>query len=146
MATNPFEDGVGEAASVFQSNLPLREKLDRARTELLDLSARNRLLNMPRSSKSVRALEIVDEISTEIFRLLVRDSKAFTFVAGRSANDEPVEGEEEVDEIVDLAQPDDDEIDERGVQARHADTRLQTRLRVGAEIKLHGNNALRSAS
>lgn len=128
MATNPIEEGVGEGTSVFQSNLPLREKLDRARTELLDLSARNRLLNMPRSSKSVRALEIVDEISAEIFRLLVRDGKAFTFAVGKSANGELAEGEEEVDEIVDLAQPEDDEIDERGVQARHADTRLQTRL------------------
>jgi len=128
VATNPTEEGVGETASIFQSNLPLKDKLDRARTELLDLSARNRLLNMPRSSKSVRALEIVDEISSEIFRLLVGEGKTFTFVAGKSATGEQPEGEEEVDEIVDLAQPDGDEVDERGVQARHSDTRLQTRL------------------
>ncbi|MEC3950151.1 DUF3320 domain-containing protein [Sphingobium sp. HWE2-09] len=126
MATIPEEVGL-EVRSVFQSDLPLKEKLDRARTELLDLSARNRLLNMPRSSKSVRALEIIDEVSAEIFRLLVRENRPFTFVAGKSANEEPIEGEE-VDEIVDLAQPEDDEVDERGVQARHSDTRLQTRL------------------
>jgi len=35
-----------------QSNLPLAEKLEQARTELLDLSARNRLLNMPRGARA----------------------------------------------------------------------------------------------
>lgn len=130
MATNLNDEQTGEIPSVFQSNLPLREKLDRARTELLDLSARNRLLNMPRSSKSVRALEVIDEVSAEVFRLLVRENRPFTFVAGKSAGDEQAaDGEqEEVDEIVDLAQPEDDEVDERGVLARHSDTRLQTRL------------------
>lgn len=34
----------------------------------------------------------------------------------------------EADEIEELAQPDDDTTDERGVLRRHADTRLQTRL------------------
>src|SRR3546814_15333778 len=32
------------------------------------------------------------------------------------------------DEIAELAQPEDDETDDRGVAARHADTKLQTRL------------------
>jgi very-short-patch-repair endonuclease len=112
---------------VFQSDLPIREKLDRARTELLDLSARNRLLNMPRASKSARAIDIVDEKSAEIFRLLVRDGRPFTFVAGKAAAT-AAEDEDELEEITDLAQPDDDEVDHRGVLARHSDTRLQTRL------------------
>jgi hypothetical protein len=34
----------------------------------------------------------------------------------------------EPDEIADLAQPEDDTTDERGVSGRHLDTRLQTRL------------------
>jgi hypothetical protein len=130
VATNPIGGDAAETVSVFQSDLPLKEKLERARTELLDLSARNRLLNMPRSSKSVRALEVVDEISAEVFRLLVKESRVFTFLAGKSAKDETAEGDsgvEEGDEIQDLAQPD-DETDERGVFARHSDTRLQTRL------------------
>ena len=41
-------DAVSE--SIFNGSLPLEAKLERARTELLDLSARNRLLNIPRSS------------------------------------------------------------------------------------------------
>lgn len=111
-------------ASVFQSNLPVREKLDRARTELLDLSARNRLLNMPRGAKSAKSVAIVDERSAEIFRMLARDGRPFTFVPGRETGgeDQPEEG---TGEIAELAQP---QADERGVAARHADTKLQTRL------------------
>jgi very-short-patch-repair endonuclease len=124
------QDGV--PASVFQSDLPLDEKLDRARTELLDLSARNRLLNMPRSSKGAKAIEVVDEVSAEIFRLLVGEGRPFTFLAGKAASSgEPADGEapaEDADEIADLAQPEDDIADDRGVFSRHADTRLQTRL------------------
>ncbi|MBA1159208.1 DUF3320 domain-containing protein [Microvirga mediterraneensis] len=115
-----------EEASVFQSNLPLETKLDRARMELLDLSARNRLLNIPRFSKSAKTIEIVDEKSSEIFRLLVRDGKAFTFVPGREDRDG---AEEEDPSSVELTQPEEtDEIDERGVSRRHADTKLQTRM------------------
>lgn len=129
MATNPEQDVAREQTSLFQSNLPLHEKLDRARTELLDLSARNRLLNMPRSAKGARAVEIIDEKTAEIFRLLVRDSRPFTFVAGKAARaGDETEPADEIDEIEELAQPEDDETDDRGVSARHSDTRLQTRF------------------
>lgn len=129
MATNPEQDVAREQTSLFQSNLPLHEKLDRARTELLDLSARNRLLNMPRSAKGARAVEIIDEKTAEIFRLLVRDSRPFTFVAGKAARTgNETEPADEIDEIEELAQPEDDETDDRGVSARHSDTRLQTRF------------------
>ena len=115
-------------ASVFQSTLPITDKLDRARMDLLDLSARNRLLNMPRSSKGARSIDIVDEKSAEIFRLLVQEGKGFTFVAGKPARPGEENTDAEVEELTDLAQPEDDVADERGVLSRHADTRLQTRL------------------
>jgi hypothetical protein len=118
----------GEAGSIFQSDLPIADKLDRARMELLDLGARNRLLNMPRSSKSARTIEIVDEKGVEIFRLLVREGKALTFAAGKAAQSGEEQDGAESEEIADLAQPKDDVIDERGVFGRHVDTRLQTRL------------------
>lgn len=118
-------------ASVFQSDLSLNAKLDKARTELLDLSARNRLLNIPRFSKTAKTIEIVDERSTEIFRLLVRENKPFTFTSGREKVG--VEGEslpDEEDTLAELPQPDENEaVDDRGVASRHADTKLQTRLR-----------------
>ena len=146
MATNPEHDGVGEQTSIFQSNLPLREKLDRARTELLDPSARNRLLNMPRSAKGARAVEIVDDKTAEIFCLLVRDSRSFTLVDGKAARiGEETEPADEVDEIDDLAQPVDDETDERGVSMRHSDTRLQTRFTPkGLQKRLLGRAILRA--
>ncbi|AEU36841.1 DUF3320 domain-containing protein [Granulicella mallensis] len=114
--------------SVFESDLPLENKLDRARTDLLDLSARNRLLHVPRSAKNARIIEVIDERSEEIFRLLVGESKTFTFLAGKDNSTTPSESSEEPDEIAELAQPEDDSIDERGVLNRHADTKLQTRL------------------
>jgi very-short-patch-repair endonuclease len=124
------EDG-GAPVSVFQSDLSIDEKLDRARTELLDLSARNRLLNMPRSSKGAKAVEIVDEVSTEVFRLLAQEGKTLTFLPGKAAQSDDGTNEGAIDgsdEIADLAQPEDDLADSRGVFSRHADTRLQTRL------------------
>ena len=114
-----------EPKSIFESDLPLEAKLDRARTELLDLSARNRLLNIPRSAKSAKTLEVVDERSSEIFRLLVRENRPFTFLPGKGA---VIEGEDGEEMIADLALPEDVGLDERGVASRHADTKLQTRL------------------
>lgn len=125
---------VAQTGPIFQSDLPLREKLERARTELLDLSARNRLLSMPRGARGARSIEVVDEKACEVFRLLVREGKTFTFLAGRAAEAETtlvaadVQPDQEPEEIEQLAQPEDDSTDERGVLRRHADTRLQTRL------------------
>lgn len=102
--------------------------------ELLDLSARNRLLHVPRFSKSAKTIDVIDEKSAEVFRLLVRENKAFTFVAGRpdrAGNDaaDDVEDEEEISAI-ELAQPEEEEgdADARGVFLRHSDTKLQTRM------------------
>lgn len=120
--------------SVFQSDLPLKEKLERARTELLDLSARNRLLNVPRFSKSAKTIDVVDERTSEVFRLLVNEGKAFTFLAGKpdrvkpdAGEAKPVEDTEDYSPIV-LPQPEDDEPDARGFARRHSDTSLQTRM------------------
>ena len=114
------------AESIFLSETEIGRKLERARDELLDLSARNRLLNMPRHSRTARTIEAVDEKSDEVYRLLVREGKAFTFLAGRPQTARSNEDDE--DEIEELAQPDEDGRDERGVLNRHADTRMQTRL------------------
>lgn len=87
---------------------------------------------MPRASKGAKAVEVVDEVSAEVFRLLVADGRPFTFLAGKAARSGEVADEdallEEGDEIEDLAQPEDDIADDRGVFSRHSDTRLQTRL------------------
>ena len=109
-------------------SLSLKSKLDRSRTELLDLTGRNRLLNVPRKSKSAKTIEVVDELSSEIFRILVADERAMTFSAGRRAAGSAALDDEDDEEINDLAQPEDDPFDERGIAQRHSDTKLQTRL------------------
>ncbi|NKL79039.1 DUF3320 domain-containing protein [Rhizobium leguminosarum] len=112
--------------SIFDSNLSVEAKIERARTELLDLSARNRLLNVPRFSKSAKTIDIVDEKSAEIFRVLVTQGKSMTFLAGAKGRD-PKDGED-AEDLIELALPDDDDRDESGRLTRHSDTKLQTKM------------------
>ncbi|MGV7209250.1 DUF3320 domain-containing protein [Oxalobacteraceae bacterium A2-2] len=116
-----------QSSSFLQGGLSPEQKLERARTDLLDLSARNRLLNIPRSAKSARVIEVVDEKSSEIYRILVTEGKTFTFLPGRAAS-VSASAQHDEDEITDLAQPDDDSVNEHGVLSRHVDTKLQTKL------------------
>ena len=118
-------------STFLQASLSADAKLERARTELLDLTARNRLLNIPRSSTTARTIDVVDEKTSEVFRMMVAESRPFTFLPGREANKVDLgktENEEDADEIGELAQPENNGVDERGVLNRHADTKLQTRL------------------
>lgn len=112
--------------SIFQSSLSVEAKIERARTELLDLSARNRLLNVPRLSKSAKTVDIVDEQSSEIFRILVTEGRPFTFLAGAKGRES--KDSDGAEELIELALPDDDERDDSGRLIRHGDTKLQTRM------------------
>ncbi len=100
---------------------PIERKLALARKELLETSVRSRLLHTPLGSSRAKIVDIQDELSEEIFRILVRESKPMTFLptADETAVDEP--------ELLDLAQPGDDTIDP-GPAGRHTDSRLQTGL------------------
>src|SRR5436305_13082260 len=69
-------------------NSTLHEILQRARQELLDLSARNRLVNTPRDPARGKKLDILNERSEEVFRLLVRERKAMSFLPGQE-DDQP---------------------------------------------------------
>jgi very-short-patch-repair endonuclease len=103
------------------------------RNALLDLGTRNRLIHVPLRTKNIRAIEIVDERSAEVFRLL-SDGKRFTFKPGRTRSAEEKLNpageiaETESDEEGAIPQPSDDATDDRGVAKRHSDTQLQTRL------------------
>ena len=68
----------------------LAARLDAARQDLLELSTRNRLLSTPRRRKRARALEVVDEKSDELFRLLVEGGASLTF---EPASDEALAAE-----------------------------------------------------
>src|SRR6516165_952337 len=99
--------------------------LQKARQELLDLSARNRLINTPRDPARGKKLDILDERSEEVFRLLVRERKAMSFLPGQE--DHPLEASEGTTAVA-LSQPEEDEPVDGGVDPRHVDLRLQTRL------------------
>jgi hypothetical protein len=106
------------------------ERLKRDRRELLDLGTRTRLLNTPRRQTRVKTVEVVDELSDQVFRILVGERKSMSFLEARaSAVEAEASGEVLLDEsFYSLLQPEDDEVDEQGVPRRHTDSRLQTNL------------------
>lgn len=112
------------------------ELLERARRELLDLSTRNRLLSAPVNSKSARVIQVQDELAPEVFRRLVRERKAFSFLPGstsgpaeplRAPGEDSTAGQRDEDEIG-LPPPDETEDEATGLAKRHVDCRLQTSL------------------
>jgi hypothetical protein len=86
-------------------------KLEASRKELLDLGMRNTLLNYKTSK--VKGLQIVQEQSSSIYDILVRQNKAMTFL-GRPGKDE----DDELFELPELTEP--------AIQDAYNDTRLQT--------------------
>ena len=109
-------------AAGIEANLITR--IENARRGLLDLSARNRLISSPRQSSKGRKVEIAYERSAEVFRLLVRERKAMSFLAGSEEPENP-EAADAGSPI--LAQP--EEANGDGTpDPQHVDLRLQTRL------------------
>src|SRR4051794_23012208 len=104
----------------------LHSTLQKAREELLDLSARNRLINTPRDPARGKKLDIVDERSEEVFRLLVRERKAMSFLPGRDG-DEPPQASDGPTPVA-LSQPEEEAPPEGTVDPRHVDLHLQSRL------------------
>jgi hypothetical protein len=105
------------------------EKLNASRKELLDLGLRNPLINF-RTRKG--KVDVVDEISHEIFRILVIDNKKMSFspVPDKALSDDDGEllelfAEEDTDWSKLFAEDDDDV---SGIAGRHTDTRLQTKM------------------
>ena len=131
-------------------SLQILEQLERSRRELLDLGTRNRLLHTPLDRSRSTRLDVVEELSSEVFRILVAEQKDMGFLpaknvgleagralsymsssdgmTGRSAH--PT-GDESDDDVM-MSLPDEDASDEV-TAARHSDRNLQTRL---AEDKL----------
>ena len=105
------------------ANLQLADILNRTRSNLLDLSLRNRLLNTPRSATKSKRLDIVDEKSDEVFRILVRDQRSMTFLAGRSEQEDANEAAAPAVMEVEATPAENNELLER-----YTDTRLQTKL------------------
>ena len=63
------------------TRISLRDRLLMDRKALLDLGTRNRLINIPLRTKNIRAIEIIDEKSSEVFRLLGESNRLEKFMA-----------------------------------------------------------------
>ena len=100
------------------------KRIQSARSELLDLSNRNRLINTPRASSRSKTIEVVEESSQEVFRILVRDHRAMSFLPGKG---EAEAAESDIDQPH-LGQPEQASYDEGGQPSNHVDLRLQTRM------------------
>ena len=100
----------------------IQRKLDAERDELLDLSLRNPLINY-RLFKA-RGVEVVDESPSNVYRILVREGKAMSFLP----KPEPDE-----DESLQLFEEDEMKTDparhtNNKLQTNHSSTELQSRL------------------
>jgi len=84
--------------------------------KLIDTSKRNRLISSPLGKDRGKHLDIIDERSDEVFKLLVHQNKKMRF-------DHSADGYEEPDPIDNIYIPDRDPPSDR-----HTDLRLQTRL------------------
>lgn len=102
----------------------LEKVLNTTRINLLDLGKRNRLINCPKPKSRGKAIEVIDELSEEVFRLLVGEQRSMTFLPGREAESEE---EAEAGDVVGVYLPPDD-LGSGGVAERHIDKNLQTRL------------------
>ena len=109
----------------MSSDKSLASILDRTRQSLLDLSLRNRLLNSPRGESRSRRLEVCDERSEDVFRILVREERSMTFQPTRE-DEAPVTADESPDRVLPLPASM-DEPDEAN-EARYRDKQLQTGL------------------
>ncbi|MGA2544174.1 MAG: DUF3320 domain-containing protein [Verrucomicrobiota bacterium] len=105
--------------------------MNTSRKELLDLSTRNRLLSIPVDSKSARIIQVRDELSEQVFRLLFTERKSFSFLPGRESTTKDgtirtENGDIDIFGELGLPQPDDEDDSTAGPAKRHVDCRLQT--------------------
>lgn len=103
----------------------LIDRIQKDRRALLDLSARNRLISTPRGPSRGRKIEIIDERSEQVFRLLVRERRMMSFLPGVEA---PGNGTAVDADSPRLAQPEETMTKDGFPDPRHLDLRLQTRL------------------
>lgn len=107
----------------------IKELLEIQRRVLLDLTYRNRLLNLPKKPSN-RSIVVHDELSGQIVSLLLnKKTLSFAPLPSNAEGEELTSDELIADENgVVLAQPDSDEI-AGAIAPRHVDSKLQTMLK-----------------
>ena len=112
------------ASQAVEEQLPKNTAaaVDFLRQKLLDIGKRNRLINTPLKSSRAKQLRIFDELSDEVFQILVGDGKQMSFLpVARSEEGAEDDTGEEV-----YVPPPDDDVGEDGIASRHTDLFLQT--------------------
>ncbi len=130
----------------------IREAIEKSRRDVLDLSLRNQLLNFRPSRR--RGVEVVDELSQELFRILVGKKRVMYFRpapegqesadrAGDPSADRSADTPDDVpaELLALLAEP---AVDADGTAARHTDNKLQTALTL-ATLNLRLRETFRQA-
>jgi very-short-patch-repair endonuclease len=104
--------------SVAAAGFDLRRLLEDARSKLIQTGTRNRLVHCARNSSRGKFVDIVDEKSSEIFRILVREGRRMRFLHNERAEGD---ADAESDGLEFLAGED-------GGDGRYTDLYLQTQL------------------
>lgn len=124
MSTQAIPDNNVESA-LLQSEEEHREvdstfkaRLERTRQELLETGLRNRLISTPFGQARSTRLDVVDEKTDEVFRLLVDERRSMSFLAAKKRP-----AGKDAGTLIESVEPTEDgESDE----SRHSDTKLQT--------------------
>jgi hypothetical protein len=107
----------------------IAQLLEHNRKELLDLSARNRLLSIPKDSKSARLIHIVDERSDQIYRIMTEDKKVMSFLPGTRTSEKNLStDDDESPVLLPITLHQDTEGEAGGMGSRRIDSSLQTTL------------------
>lgn len=118
-------DPSNENATQETSGLSVAQKIEESRRDVLDLSLRNSLLNFRQSRRL--GVEVVDELSSEIFRILVKKRRIMYFLPAPKEKSEPkteYKNEDFPFELLTLlAEP---EVESDEPADRHVDNKLQT--------------------
>lgn len=93
-----------------------------ARDKLLDSGTRNRLIHINRKNTRAKAINIVNERTEDVFRILATNGKTMTFEA--TGRDKPAPGDEDAPSIAPIPARGDADFDE----ARFTDNKLETKL------------------
>ncbi len=105
------------------SNVDLGLAVDALRARLMDIGKRSTLVNAPVGKNRMKALDIEDERSDEVFKILYQRNNKMMFEAYRGASSAPANAEDD-----DVYIPRDDEESQETLAAHHVDKLLQTRL------------------
>lgn len=115
--------------AITDQRASVKECVEQSRKDLLDLGNRNQLINF-RPAKT-RSVEVVDELSDQVFRILCAERKKMWFIPlpDSSAGQEESVNDQDILEAYLASHKDElkqEESNKNGVAKRHIDNKLQT--------------------